>query len=175
MQAPERVRCWDHCKRRIRIWSANLCGPTLTQRLWPMMSSLASSTQQPENGETVITDLQCSISTKGLMTNYKTPPCRPFLQYHAGTGQYQPQWAKMDRFGWRHRSNVDRVTQHCHGWQQGVNNVCKCVNSASDVFFFTTPADTNKDVADSSARLCKIFIILWMRIRTMCATFKFWI
>lgn len=56
MQALERVRWWGHCKRLIKTWNANLYGWTLTQKLWPMTSCSASSTQQPENGKMVITE-----------------------------------------------------------------------------------------------------------------------
>lgn len=46
-------------------------------------------------------------------------PSRTVLFYHAGACQHHPWWTQMDFTGWRHRSNVDRVSEHCHGRQQG--------------------------------------------------------
>lgn len=47
-------------------------------------------------------------------------PFRIVLFHYAGACQHCPWWAQVDFAGWRHRSNVDRVTKHCHGWQQGM-------------------------------------------------------
>lgn len=88
MQALERVRWWGHCKGPIKTWNTNLCGRTLTQKLWPMTSYSASSTQQPESGKMVITEYgNCIVgSVHSLLCNVQTPPDRPLLQHHAWTG-----------------------------------------------------------------------------------------
>ena len=40
------------------------------------------------------------------------------LQHHEGHSKPPWRWSKVDCSGWGHWSHVDRVPQHCHGWQQ---------------------------------------------------------
>lgn len=100
MQALERVRWWGHCKGPITTWNANLCGRTLTQKPWPMMSCSASSTQQLGSGRMVIKVWQthCWIITQSLMCDVHllTGLFSNIMRELANISHSGPKWIVLD-------------------------------------------------------------------------------